>query len=148
MLMLLTAKLTGEEVDMDLSAMDLDSPVLWLRLDPDMLLLRQGHVDQQDFHWRYQLRYERDITAQLLAIKELSKMSSNVRRLHMKSNQISFMLRIQNRYIIYCLSYLSIYTSIKCVTICNVLFSLARRATLNAMVSKCDICRQSLLNAT
>ncbi|XP_022710567.1 transcription initiation factor TFIID subunit 2-like isoform X2 [Varroa jacobsoni] len=72
---------TGEEVDMDLSAMDLDSPVLWLRLDPDMLLLRQGHVDQQDFHWRYQLRYERDITAQLLAIKELSKMSSNDTRI-------------------------------------------------------------------
>ncbi|OQR68760.1 transcription initiation factor TFIID subunit 2-like, partial [Tropilaelaps mercedesae] len=72
---------TGEEVDMDLSAMDLDSPVLWLRLDPDMLLLRQGHVDQQDFYWRYQLRYERDITAQLLAIKQLFKMPSNDTRL-------------------------------------------------------------------
>ena len=32
---------TGEEVDMDLSAMDADSPVLWLRVDPDMQLLRQ-----------------------------------------------------------------------------------------------------------
>ncbi|CAD6216069.1 GSCOCG00011268001-RA-CDS [Cotesia congregata] len=30
---------TGEEVDMDLSAMD-DSPVLWIRLDPDITLMR------------------------------------------------------------------------------------------------------------
>lgn len=33
--------MNGEEVDMDLSAMDADSPVLWLRVDPDMQLLRQ-----------------------------------------------------------------------------------------------------------
>ena len=30
---------TNEEVDMDLSAMD-DSPVLWIRLDPDFTLIR------------------------------------------------------------------------------------------------------------
>ena len=33
--------MNGEEVDMDLSAMDSDSPVLWISIDPDMQLLRQ-----------------------------------------------------------------------------------------------------------
>ena len=43
----------NEEVDMDLSAMD-DSPVLWIRVDPDMLLgrnsialLKSQHTFQQ-----------------------------------------------------------------------------------------------------
>ncbi|KAK8787251.1 hypothetical protein V5799_022973 [Amblyomma americanum] len=56
---------TGEEVDMDLSAMDADSPVLWIRIDPDMLLLRQVVFLQPDYQWQYQLRYERDVTSQI-----------------------------------------------------------------------------------
>ncbi|KAG8181816.1 hypothetical protein JTE90_001471 [Oedothorax gibbosus] len=64
---------TGEEVDMDLSAMDADSPVLWIRIDPDMLLLRQVVIEQPDYQWQYQLRYERDVTAQKEAIEALEK---------------------------------------------------------------------------
>ncbi|KAI1287682.1 Transcription initiation factor TFIID subunit 2 [Halotydeus destructor] len=64
---------TGEEVDMNLSAMDQDSPVLWIRIDPDMQLLRQVIFEQPDYQWQYQLRYERDVTAQQQAITEMEK---------------------------------------------------------------------------
>ncbi|XP_055376719.1 transcription initiation factor TFIID subunit 2 [Condylostylus longicornis] len=63
---------TGEEVDMDLSPMD-ESPVLWIRLDPEMILLRDLNIEQPDFQWQFQLRHERDVTAQLEAINALEK---------------------------------------------------------------------------
>ncbi|XP_074031440.1 TATA-box binding protein associated factor 2 [Leptinotarsa decemlineata] len=63
---------TGEEVDMDLSAMD-DSPVLWIRLDPEMTLLRSVVIEQPDYQWQYQLRHERDVTAQVEAIMALER---------------------------------------------------------------------------
>jgi len=63
---------TNEEVDMDLSAMD-DSPVLWIRVDPDMQLVRSLDILQPDFQWQYQLRHERDITAQLEAVAALER---------------------------------------------------------------------------
>lgn len=63
---------TGEEVDMDLSAMD-DSPVLWIRLDPEMTLLRSVVIEQPDYQWQYQLRHERDVTAQIEAIIALER---------------------------------------------------------------------------
>ena len=51
---------------MDLNAtMDTDSPVLWIRIDPDMTWLRQVTLHQPDYMWQYQLRYERDITSQI-----------------------------------------------------------------------------------
>jgi transcription initiation factor TFIID subunit 2 len=63
---------TGEEVDMDLSMMDShDSPVLWIRIDPDMQILRQIIFTQPDYNWQYQLKYERDITAQLDSLQVL-----------------------------------------------------------------------------
>lgn len=63
---------TGEEVDMDLSMMDNhDSPVLWIRIDPDMQILRQIVFEQPDYNWQYQLKYERDVTAQLDSLQEL-----------------------------------------------------------------------------
>ncbi|XP_026742462.1 transcription initiation factor TFIID subunit 2-like [Trichoplusia ni] len=61
---------TGEEVDMDLTAMD-DSPVLWIRLDPEMSLLRSTVISQPDYQWQFQLRHERDVTAQSEAIDAL-----------------------------------------------------------------------------
>lgn len=65
---------TGEEVDMDLSMMDnSDSPVLWIRIDPDMQLLRHVVFEQPDHQWQYQLKYERDVTAQMDALKILEK---------------------------------------------------------------------------
>lgn len=63
---------TGEEVDMDLSMMDNhDSPVLWIRIDPDMQILRQVVFEQPDYQWQYQLKYERDVTAQLDSLQVL-----------------------------------------------------------------------------
>ena len=63
---------TNEEVDMDLSAMD-DSPVLWIRLDPDFTLIRSVNIEQPDFQWQYQLRHERDVTAQTEAVYALER---------------------------------------------------------------------------
>ena len=63
------------EVDMDLSAME-DSPVLWIRVDPDMQLIRTVDIAQPDFQWQYQLRHERDITAQREAALALEKFPS------------------------------------------------------------------------
>ncbi|KAK3090048.1 hypothetical protein FSP39_008810, partial [Pinctada imbricata] len=63
--------MTGEEVDMDLSAMDADSPVLWLRVDPDMNLLSHVTWEQPDYMWQYQLKFERDVVAQKEAIDAL-----------------------------------------------------------------------------
>lgn len=69
---------TGEEIDMDLSSMDHDSPVLWLRVDPEMLLLREIFLEQPDYQWTYQLRYERDIIAQLEALELWDTYSVNL----------------------------------------------------------------------
>ena len=55
---------TGEEVDMDLNDMEPDSPVLWLRLDPDLELIRMVKLDQPDFMWQYMLRHERCVVSQ------------------------------------------------------------------------------------
>jgi len=41
-----------------------DSPVLWLRMDKELQLLRSVTWQQPDYMWQYQLRYERDIIAQ------------------------------------------------------------------------------------
>lgn len=70
---------TGEEVDMDLSPMD-ESPVLWIRIDPEMTLMRQVSNVQPDFQWQFQLRHERDVTAQLDAIDALEKYPTNATR--------------------------------------------------------------------
>ena len=41
-----------------------DSPVLWLRVDPEMSMLRQVTLEQPDFMWQYMLKYERDVVSQ------------------------------------------------------------------------------------
>ncbi|XP_076092140.1 transcription initiation factor TFIID subunit 2-like isoform X2 [Mytilus galloprovincialis] len=71
---------TGEEVDMDLSAMDADSPVLWLQIDPKLELLRQVTFEQPDYMWQYQLRYERDVVSQKEAIAALEHYPSPATR--------------------------------------------------------------------
>lgn len=48
-----------------------DSPVLWIRLDPEMTIMRAVQIEQPDYQWQYQLRHERDVTAQLEAIVAL-----------------------------------------------------------------------------
>ncbi|XP_048220089.1 LOW QUALITY PROTEIN: transcription initiation factor TFIID subunit 2-like [Perognathus longimembris pacificus] len=71
----------GEEVDMDLSAMDADSPLLWIRIDPDMSLLRKVEFKQSDFMWQYQLLYARDVVAQQDSILALEKFPTPMSRL-------------------------------------------------------------------
>ncbi|RXM35692.1 hypothetical protein EOD39_3948 [Acipenser ruthenus] len=73
--------MNGEEVDMDLSAMDADSPLLWIRIDPDMSILRKVEFEQADFMWQYQLRYERDVVAQEESITALEKFPTPASRL-------------------------------------------------------------------
>lgn len=58
-----------------------DSPVLWIRLDPEMTLLRSTNIEQADYHWQYQLRHERDVTAQMDAILALERFPTPATRL-------------------------------------------------------------------
>ncbi|ESO05362.1 hypothetical protein HELRODRAFT_191453 [Helobdella robusta] len=64
---------TGEEVEMNLDDTDVDSPVLWVRVDPDMLLLRIIRFEQPDFMWHYMLRHEKCVVAQHNAITALEE---------------------------------------------------------------------------
>lgn len=70
---------TGEEVDMKLDVMD-ESPVLWIRLDPEMTLMRHVNCEQPDFQWQFQLKHERDVTAQMDAIAALEKYATAASR--------------------------------------------------------------------
>ena len=47
---------TGEEVDIDTSQMDSDSPILWIRIDSDLRILREIKLDQPDHQWQNQAR--------------------------------------------------------------------------------------------
>lgn len=46
---------------------------MWIRLDPEMIISRSVIIEQPDFQWQFQLRHERDVTAQLEAITALQK---------------------------------------------------------------------------
>jgi len=41
-----------------------DSPVLWIRIDPEMTIHRSVEFEQPDFMWQYMLRHERCVVAQ------------------------------------------------------------------------------------
>lgn len=58
-----------------------DSPLLWIRIDPDMSVLRKVEFEQADFMWQYQLRYERDVVAQQESILALEKFPTPASRL-------------------------------------------------------------------
>uniref|UniRef100_A0A915KXA1 Uncharacterized protein n=1 Tax=Romanomermis culicivorax TaxID=13658 RepID=A0A915KXA1_ROMCU len=64
---------TGEEVDMDLTNLDPDSPLLWIRFDPELLTLSRIVCHQPDYQWQYQLKHERDVVAQLQALRILPR---------------------------------------------------------------------------
>lgn len=51
--------------------------MLWIRIDPDMQLLRQVVLEQPDYQWQSQMRYERDVTAQYEAITQLERFHTN-----------------------------------------------------------------------
>uniref|UniRef100_A0A0M3ICW1 Transcription initiation factor TFIID 150 kDa subunit n=1 Tax=Ascaris lumbricoides TaxID=6252 RepID=A0A0M3ICW1_ASCLU len=67
---------TGEELEIDLTNMDPDSPVLWIRIDPDLLLVRKVNIRQPVYQWEYMLKYERDVLAQLHALDVLQRFPS------------------------------------------------------------------------
>lgn len=58
-----------------------DSPLLWIRIDPDMSVLRKVEFEQADFMWQYELRYERDVVAQQESILALEKFPTPASRL-------------------------------------------------------------------
>lgn len=64
-----------------------DSPVLWIRLDPEMTLMRAVAVDQPDYQWQYQLRHERDVAAQLEAIEALTQLKAKTQTLRSTLNE-------------------------------------------------------------
>ena len=49
-----------------------DSPVLWIRVDPEVNLIRKVSFEQPDFMWHFQLRHERDVIAQAEVRLELN----------------------------------------------------------------------------
>uniref|UniRef100_A0A914UPH0 Transcription initiation factor TFIID subunit 2 n=1 Tax=Plectus sambesii TaxID=2011161 RepID=A0A914UPH0_9BILA len=67
---------TGEELEIDLTNMDADSPVLWLRVDPDLLLVRKIDLHQPVNQWEYQLKYEKDVLAQMHSLETLPRFPS------------------------------------------------------------------------
>ncbi|CAD5112196.1 DgyrCDS1430 [Dimorphilus gyrociliatus] len=93
---------TMEEVDMDLGAMDADSPVLWLRIDPELDLLRFVDLEQPDYMWQYMLRHERCIIAQECAISSLESFSTPQTRLCLtdcvENDKVYYRVRMQAAY--------------------------------------------------
>uniref|UniRef100_A0A5K3EVL6 Transcription initiation factor TFIID subunit 2 n=2 Tax=Mesocestoides corti TaxID=53468 RepID=A0A5K3EVL6_MESCO len=75
----------GDEVEMDLGRIDSDSPLLWLRLDPDLTVIRSIHTEQADFAWHLMLTYDRDCLGQLEAVHALADFASPETR-HALSN--------------------------------------------------------------
>jgi len=59
------------QVDMELSSADPDSPLLWLRFDPELVTAGRVRLQQPDYQWQLMLRHERDVLAQLLAARLL-----------------------------------------------------------------------------
>ena len=51
---------------------NLDCPILWVRVDPDMECLRRVKVIQSKYSWLYQLLKEKDHLGQIEAIRELA----------------------------------------------------------------------------
>ncbi|KAL5266598.1 hypothetical protein ACHWQZ_G003840 [Mnemiopsis leidyi] len=67
---------TGEEVDIDLSHSDQDSPVIWLRVDPEMLWLSKTSIEMPDYMWQAMLLHERDVVYQHIAAEVLPNFPS------------------------------------------------------------------------
>merc|ERR1711972_439991 len=61
---------------MELNSID-SSPILWVRIDPDMLLIRKVTIEQDEFMWRLMLEHERCICGQLLAVENLKTFASH-----------------------------------------------------------------------
>lgn len=82
--------------------MDSDSPILWIRIDTDMRILREIKLDQPDYHWQNQAKYEKDICAQLDSVEMLNKFSSTGTRSALisiiENNECFYRVRVQAAY--------------------------------------------------
>jgi transcription initiation factor TFIID subunit 2 len=91
--------ITGDEVDIDMNQMDSDCPILWIRIDSDLRMLREIKFEQPDYHWQNQLRHEKDIVAQLDSIDMLTKLPSAGTRSSLisvvENSEIFYRVRVQ-----------------------------------------------------
>ena len=55
--------------------------MLWLRVDPEITIMRDVTLEQPDYMWQYMLKYERDVIAQQEAICQLEKYSTPATRM-------------------------------------------------------------------
>jgi transcription initiation factor TFIID subunit 2 len=90
----------GEEIDIDLTQInDTDSPILWFRIDPEMKLIREIEIKQEGYQWQMELKYERDICAQLDAITQLKRFQAKDTRDLLTSivenHELYYQVRIQ-----------------------------------------------------
>lgn len=96
--------ITGEEVDIDLSHTDTDSPIIWMRLDSDLKILREIRFDQPDYNWQNQLRYEKDICAQLDSADMLTKFNNATTRTALisvlENSECFYQVRIRAAYVL------------------------------------------------
>ena len=53
-----------------------ECPILWIRIDPDLKVIRELQFEQADYNWQWELRYERDILSQFEALEALKKYPS------------------------------------------------------------------------
>lgn len=66
----------GQEIEIDVSSLDVEVPVLWIKIDHEMLWLCVINIQQPDTVWQNTLNYERDAIAQLKSIEALKRFPS------------------------------------------------------------------------
>ena len=57
-----------------------ECPILWIRIDPDLKIIRELQFEQPDTNWQHELHYERDVLSQLEAIEALKRYPSHATR--------------------------------------------------------------------
>ncbi|KAL3320695.1 Transcription initiation factor TFIID subunit 2 [Cichlidogyrus casuarinus] len=117
----------GDEVDIDLAMMDQDSPLLWIRLDPDLAVIRHIRTDMPDVMWHLMAVYDRDCLGQLEAIGALADFASQEARIVLSNviadERIFYRVRMD-----------------ACYAICRVVNELSSMGTMNSsQVTNCLI---------
>ena len=92
-----------------------DSPVIWMRIDPEMLWLCKINLQMPDFMWNALLLHERDVVYQHKAAEILPNFSSHATITTLSSvilnNKCYYKVRIQ-----------AVYSLAKCISISGILF--------------------------
>ena len=98
---------------MILSRCSSDSPVLWVRLDPDVTLLREIITNQPDYQWQLQLKYERDVCAQFDSIAALESFPTAATR-----NALTDIIENENMYVNVRCKATHCLTKVRCLISC------------------------------